>query len=196
MKISPRLRSAALVATLSLGSGACSAQELVVSAAASLTNAFQAVGQAFEKARPGAKVTFNFAASGPVAGPDPAGRAGRRLRVGRPGDHEPRRQRQPARAGDARRLRGQHAGADRARQLAQAPEAARRPRRTRRSSASPPARRPRCRSAATPWTRSRRPASRRRWSRKWIYGESVRQVLELRRARRGRCRLRLPHRRR
>jgi len=66
MKISPRLRSAALVAALSLGGAACSAQELIVSAAASLTNAFQAVGKAFEQARPGAKLTFNFAASGPL----------------------------------------------------------------------------------------------------------------------------------
>ena len=42
------------------------AQELTVSAAASLTNAFQAIGQAFEKAHPGSKITFNFAASGPL----------------------------------------------------------------------------------------------------------------------------------
>ncbi|MES2530806.1 MAG: molybdate ABC transporter substrate-binding protein [Pseudomonadota bacterium] len=64
MKTSPRwLRAGALFAALTL-SGALHAQEIVVSAAASLTNAFQAVGQAFEKANPGAKVTFNFAASG------------------------------------------------------------------------------------------------------------------------------------
>ena len=55
-----------LLAALSLGTVALHAQEVVVSAAASLTNAFQAVGQAFEKTRPGAKVTFNFAASGPL----------------------------------------------------------------------------------------------------------------------------------
>lgn len=42
------------------------AQELVVSAAASLTNAFQIMGKAFEAATPGAKLTFNFAASGPL----------------------------------------------------------------------------------------------------------------------------------
>lgn len=42
------------------------AQELVVSAAASLTNAFQAMGKAFELVTPGAKLTFNFAASGPL----------------------------------------------------------------------------------------------------------------------------------
>ena len=57
---------ATLFAALSLGTVALHAQEVVVSAAASLTNAFQAVGQAFEKTRPGAKVTFNFAASGPL----------------------------------------------------------------------------------------------------------------------------------
>ena len=42
------------------------AQALTVSAAASLTNAFQAIGQAYEKANPGARITFNFAASGPL----------------------------------------------------------------------------------------------------------------------------------
>ena len=40
------------------------AQEITVSAAASLTTAFQNIGAAFEKAHPGAKVAFNFAASG------------------------------------------------------------------------------------------------------------------------------------
>lgn len=42
------------------------AQELVVSAAASLGNAFQQIGAAYEKANPGHKVIFNFAASGPL----------------------------------------------------------------------------------------------------------------------------------
>ncbi len=56
---------AALCATLVFATP-LRAQELVVSAAASLTNAFQAVGQAFEKAAPGRKVIFNFAASGPL----------------------------------------------------------------------------------------------------------------------------------
>ena len=41
-------------------------QELIVSAAASLTNAFQDVGKKFEAANPGVKVIFNFAASGPL----------------------------------------------------------------------------------------------------------------------------------
>ena len=60
------LQAAALAAMMFAGSTASQAQELVVSAAASLTNAFQAVGQAFEQSKPGAKVTFNFAASGPL----------------------------------------------------------------------------------------------------------------------------------
>jgi len=61
MKI-PRLLLAPLAAlALSLP---VHAQELVVSAAASLTQAFQAVGKAYETAHPGQKVTFNFAASG------------------------------------------------------------------------------------------------------------------------------------
>ena len=39
-------------------------QDLVVSAAASLTQAFRDIGVAYEKAQPGRKVVFNFAASG------------------------------------------------------------------------------------------------------------------------------------
>ena len=58
------LRQLGLVALLGLGSSSLWAQEIVVSAAASLTNAFQNVGKAFEQAHPGRKVTFNFAASG------------------------------------------------------------------------------------------------------------------------------------
>ncbi len=40
------------------------AQELLVSAASSLTQAFQAIGQAFVQSQPGSSVRFNFAASG------------------------------------------------------------------------------------------------------------------------------------
>jgi len=39
-------------------------QELIVSAAASLTNAFGEIGKKFESANPGTKVIFNFGASG------------------------------------------------------------------------------------------------------------------------------------
>ncbi len=42
------------------------AQELTVSAAASLTNAFPEIGKGFEQQHPGVKVIFNFAASGPL----------------------------------------------------------------------------------------------------------------------------------
>jgi molybdate transport system substrate-binding protein len=42
------------------------AQELTVSAAASLTNAFPEVARSFEPQHPGTKVIFNFAASGPL----------------------------------------------------------------------------------------------------------------------------------
>jgi molybdate transport system substrate-binding protein len=45
---------------------ALGAEELTVSAAASLTNAFPEIGQVFEKQHPGVKVIFNFAASGPL----------------------------------------------------------------------------------------------------------------------------------
>jgi molybdate transport system substrate-binding protein len=48
-----------------LGPGAALAEEeLIVSAAASLTNAFGEIGKKFESANPGVKVVFNFAASG------------------------------------------------------------------------------------------------------------------------------------
>jgi molybdate transport system substrate-binding protein len=48
------------------GPAAGGTQELTVSAAASLTNAFQDLGQGFEKIHPGTKIIFNFAASGPL----------------------------------------------------------------------------------------------------------------------------------
>jgi len=38
--------------------------ELIVSAASSLTNAFQDIGKAYQKAKPGTKVVFNFGSSG------------------------------------------------------------------------------------------------------------------------------------
>lgn len=63
---SPLLRSVALLLALSVNSIAVQAQEIVVSAAASLTNAFKAVGEAFEQSKPGVKVVFNFAGSGPL----------------------------------------------------------------------------------------------------------------------------------
>jgi len=54
-----------LLAFQSFASSAAHAQqELLVSAAASLTNAFTDVGKQFEAANPGVKVTFNFGASG------------------------------------------------------------------------------------------------------------------------------------
>ncbi|GFK94204.1 Molybdate-binding periplasmic protein [Fundidesulfovibrio magnetotacticus] len=55
----------ALALTLSLPLAAL-AGEITVSAAASLTNAFQELKPLFEKASPGATVAFNFAASGPL----------------------------------------------------------------------------------------------------------------------------------
>ena len=49
---------------LSVASVGVFAADLTVSAAASLTNAFNEIGPAFEAANPGTKVQFNFAASG------------------------------------------------------------------------------------------------------------------------------------
>ncbi len=57
------LLCAALLPVFSCGA-AFAEQELIVSAAASLTNAFQEVGKKFESANPGVKFVPNFAASG------------------------------------------------------------------------------------------------------------------------------------
>jgi molybdate transport system substrate-binding protein len=51
---------AALLWTTPIAWGA----ELIVSAAASLTNAFNEIGKAYEQAKPGTKVVFNFGSSG------------------------------------------------------------------------------------------------------------------------------------
>lgn len=58
----------ALMTGLSLAAPAAAAakQDLIVSAAASLTNAFRDIGQDFERTHPGSRITFNFAASGPL----------------------------------------------------------------------------------------------------------------------------------
>ncbi|MGF6775110.1 molybdate ABC transporter substrate-binding protein [Paraburkholderia sp. GAS334] len=61
-----RLLKHALVTASAVSIAICAdarADELVVSAAASLTNAFKAVGEAFEKQHPGTKVLMNFGAS-------------------------------------------------------------------------------------------------------------------------------------
>jgi molybdate transport system substrate-binding protein len=59
----PRLVALVLAAGLSFS---VRAADLTVSAAASLTNAFRDLAPLFEAANPGAKVQFNFAASGPL----------------------------------------------------------------------------------------------------------------------------------
>ncbi len=53
----------ALTALLALGASLGRAADLIVSGAASLTNAFRALGPMYEAQNPGAKVLFNFAAS-------------------------------------------------------------------------------------------------------------------------------------
>ena len=73
------------------------AADLVVSAAGSLTNAFADIGKEFEKAKPGAKVLFNFAGSGQLL----TRRAGRCLCFGGPGNHGHGREAEPDRAGDS-----------------------------------------------------------------------------------------------
>ena len=56
-----RLLSVALALALPL---AAAAQQITVSAAASLTDAFKEIGPKFEAAKAGSTVRFNFAASG------------------------------------------------------------------------------------------------------------------------------------
>ena len=53
-----------LILPFSFVAAASAEQELIVSAAASLTNAFGEIGKKFESANPGTKVVFNFGASG------------------------------------------------------------------------------------------------------------------------------------
>ncbi|MEN6440675.1 MAG: molybdate ABC transporter substrate-binding protein [Syntrophobacter sp.] len=53
-----------LVVQIAFVTDARAQRELIVSAAASLTNAFDEIGKKFEGAHPGTKVVFNFAASG------------------------------------------------------------------------------------------------------------------------------------
>jgi len=56
-----------MVAAVFAGAGqAVAAEELLVSAAASLTDAFKEIGKAYEQKHPGLTVRFNFAATGPL----------------------------------------------------------------------------------------------------------------------------------
>ena len=64
MPASTRWLRRALVVLSAVLSLAASAQPITVAAAASLTDAFKAIGPMFEAARPGVRVRFNFAASG------------------------------------------------------------------------------------------------------------------------------------
>ena len=57
------LKKICLAAALACAVGAAQAADLTVSAAASLTNAFKELAQAYEAAHPGDKVLLNFAAS-------------------------------------------------------------------------------------------------------------------------------------
>lgn len=61
-----RLARFLLTLVVSAAVHAAHADEIVVSAAASLTNAFREIGKEFEALRPDRTVVFNFAASGPL----------------------------------------------------------------------------------------------------------------------------------
>lgn len=59
-------RFAALAGCAAAASLGAAAQEITVSAAASLQNAMREIGTTYQAAHPGARVNFNFAASGPL----------------------------------------------------------------------------------------------------------------------------------
>jgi molybdate transport system substrate-binding protein len=62
-----RLLALSLAPALSFGiSFGALAQEITVSAAASLQNAMKEIGAAYQSAHPGSRINFNFAASGPL----------------------------------------------------------------------------------------------------------------------------------
>src|SRR6185295_169486 len=61
-----RMLRRVVAVSLAIASGVVAAADLTVSAAASLSNAFQEIGTAFEAANPGTRVQFSFAASGPL----------------------------------------------------------------------------------------------------------------------------------
>ncbi|OTP75137.1 Molybdenum ABC transporter, periplasmic molybdenum-binding protein ModA [Caballeronia sordidicola] len=62
-KFKPSLNAVVLAASSIALQSAAHADEIVVSAAASLTNAFKAIGESYEKQHPGTKVLMNFGAS-------------------------------------------------------------------------------------------------------------------------------------
>lgn len=57
-------RPLALAVVLAAAAGAAGATELIVSAAASLTNAFTEIGSEYDKTHPGGKILLNFGGSG------------------------------------------------------------------------------------------------------------------------------------
>ena len=73
-----------------------------VFAAASLTAAFNEIGDGVHRRQPGREVTFNFAGSSDLVDPDQRGRAGRRLRLGRPDQHDEAHRRRRQRAASRR----------------------------------------------------------------------------------------------
>jgi molybdate transport system substrate-binding protein len=67
MKNIRRFLALSLAGAFSLGTSiGAAAQEITVSAAASLQNAMREIGAAYQATHPGSKVDFNFAASGPL----------------------------------------------------------------------------------------------------------------------------------
>jgi molybdate transport system substrate-binding protein len=66
MNIFRSMAAAAAAAVLALAAAPTAAQQITVSAAASLTDALREIGPRFEATKPGVTLRFNFAASGPL----------------------------------------------------------------------------------------------------------------------------------
>ena len=104
------------------GAPALADQELMVSAAASLTNALREVAGQFEKTHPGAKIVCNFAASGVLLQQMAQGRPGGRLRCRGSENHEPGPGEKPHRSRHPEEFCQQPAGAHRARGFPAGPQ--------------------------------------------------------------------------
>ena len=96
------------------GAPALADQELTVSAAASLTNAFPEIGKLFEKQHQGVKIIYNFAASGPLLQQIAQGAPVDVFAVGGSKDHEPGPRKGADCANQPEKFCEQHPGPDRA----------------------------------------------------------------------------------
>ncbi len=103
------------------------AQELTVSAAASLTNAFPEIGKRFEKQHPGSQGHLQFCRLRPLAPTNRSRRPGGRLCFGGSKDHEPGPREGAHRPGQPEKFCEQYPGAHRAPGLQAHPDRPSRP---------------------------------------------------------------------